>query len=48
MPYARTVKTASGALAVQVVWSSHQRAREIEHIGSARDEAEMEALKARQ
>jgi hypothetical protein len=46
MAYVRTVKTASGATAVQVVWSSRRRARNIEHIGSAHDEAEMEALKA--
>jgi hypothetical protein len=42
----RTVKTTSGATAVQVVWSSHRGSREIEHLGSARDEAELEALKA--
>jgi hypothetical protein len=44
--YVRTVKTASGATAVQVVWSSRRGAREIEHLGSAHDEAELEALKA--
>ena len=33
----------SGTSAVQVVWSSGLR--EIEHIGSAHDEAEIEALK---
>jgi len=42
----RTVKTTSGATAVQVVWFSHRGSREIEHLGSARDEAELEALKA--
>ena len=46
MPYVRTVKTASGATAVQVVWSSRRGAREIEHLGSAHDEEELEALKA--
>src|SRR5690242_1614564 len=42
----RTVKTKSGATAVQVVWSSRRGSREIEHIGSAHDEAELEALRA--
>jgi hypothetical protein len=42
----RTVKTSSGATAVQVVWSSRRGSREIEHMGSAHDEAELEALKA--
>ena len=46
MPYVRTVKTASGATAVQVVWSSRRGLREIEHVGSAHDEAELEALRA--
>ena len=41
----RTVKTASGAMAVQIVYSSHQGSREIEHIGSAHDEIELEVLK---
>jgi hypothetical protein len=40
------VKTKSGATAVQVVWSSQRGSRSIEHIGSAHDEAELEALKA--
>jgi hypothetical protein len=44
--YARTVKTASGATAVQVVYSSRRGSRDIEHVGSAHDEAELEALKA--
>jgi hypothetical protein len=44
--YFRTVKTASGATAVQVVWSSRRGSRNIEHVGSAHDEAELEALKA--
>jgi len=42
----RTVKTKSGATAVQVVWSSQRGSREIEHLGSAHDEAELEMLKA--
>jgi len=46
VPYVRTVKTTSGATAVQVVWSSRRGSREIEHLGSAHDEAELEALKA--
>ena len=46
MAYVRTVKTASGAIAVQVVWSSRRGSRKIEHLGSAHDEAELEMLKA--
>ena len=46
MPYVRTVKTKSGATAVQIVYSSRQESREIEHFGSAHDEAELETLKA--
>lgn len=46
MPYVRTVKTKSGATAVQVVWSSRRGSRNIEHIGSAHDDAGLEALKA--
>lgn len=45
-PYVRTVKTASGARAVQIVHSSHRGSRDIEHIGSAHDDAELAALKA--
>ena len=45
-PYVRTVKTASGARAVQIVYSSHRGSRQIEHVGSAHDDAELEALKA--
>jgi hypothetical protein len=44
--YVRTVKTASGAVAVQIVWSSRRGSRSIEHLGSAHDEGELEALKA--
>src|SRR5438045_1433443 len=42
----RTVKTASGARAVQIVHSSRRGSRDIEHIGSAHDEVELELLKA--
>jgi len=44
--YVRTVRTASGARAVQIVHGSRRGARTIEHIGSAHDELELEALKA--
>jgi hypothetical protein len=40
-PYVRTVKTASGATAVQIVYSSRRRSRDIKHIGSAHDDAEL-------
>jgi Transposase DDE domain len=43
--YVRTVKTASGARAVQIVHGSRRGARRIEHLGSAHDEQELEALK---
>ena len=36
--YVRTVKTASGAKAVQIVWPSRKGSRQIEHLGSAHDE----------
>src|ERR1700689_2870991 len=42
----RTVKTTSGAIAVQIVWSSRRGSRRIEHLGAAHDEAGREALKA--
>jgi hypothetical protein len=44
--YVRTVKTASGATAVQIVYSCHRRSRQIEHLGSAHTAAEVELLKA--
>ena len=44
MAYVRTVKTSSGATAVQIVHSSRRGSRDIEHIGSAHGEAELEAL----
>jgi hypothetical protein len=43
--YVREVKTASGATAVQIVCSSRRGSRTIEHLGSAHDERELEALK---
>ena len=46
MAYVRTVRTASGARAVQIVHGSRRGSRTIEHIGSAHDELELEALKA--
>jgi hypothetical protein len=46
VPYVRTVKTSSGATAVQIVYSCHRGSRQIEHIGSAHDDAELELLKA--
>jgi len=44
--YIRTVKTSSGATAVQIVHSFHKGSREIVHIGSAHTEVEVELLKA--
>ena len=41
----RTVKTASGAVAVQIVHSNRRGAREIEHLGSAHTPGEVEVLK---
>jgi hypothetical protein len=46
VPYVRTVRTSSGATAVQIVYSCHRGSRQIEHIGSAHDDAELELLKA--
>jgi hypothetical protein len=46
VPYVRTVKTSSGATAVQIVYSYHRGSRQIEHIGSAHDDTELELLKA--
>ena len=45
MAYVRTVRTASGAVAVQIVHSSRRGSREIEHIGSAHTPGEVEVLK---
>jgi hypothetical protein len=44
--YVRTVRTASGARAVQIVHSQRRGSREIEHIGSAHADADLELLKA--
>jgi hypothetical protein len=44
-PFVRTVKTASGARAVQIVHSNRRGCRDIEHIGSANDDVELELLK---
>ncbi|WP_041254102.1 IS1634 family transposase [Frankia sp. EAN1pec] len=40
------MKTASGARAVQIVHSQHKGSREIEHVGSAHIDADLELLKA--
>src|SRR3954469_727921 len=45
-PFVRTVRTASGATEVQIVYSNRRGSRDIEHIGSAHDEARLELLKA--
>ena len=45
-PYVRTVKTSSGATAAQIVYLLHRGSREIEHLGSAHSDAEVELLKA--
>jgi hypothetical protein len=42
----RTVKTSSGATAVQIVWSWRKGSRSIEHLGSAHDDVELAALNA--
>jgi hypothetical protein len=44
--YVRTVRTASGARAVQIVHGSRRGSRNIEHVGSAHDDEELEALRA--
>ena len=46
MAYVRTVKTSSGAMAVQIVHSSRAGSRSIEHLGSAHSPEEVEALRA--
>ena len=45
MAFVRTVKTASGATAVQIVHGKRRGVRRLEHVGSAHDERELEALK---
>jgi hypothetical protein len=42
VPYVRTVRTASGAIAVQIVYSYHRGSRQIEHIAAV-----LEGLRAR-
>jgi hypothetical protein len=37
--FVRTVKIASGAIAVQIVLSIRRGSRDLEHLGSAHDEA---------
>jgi Transposase DDE domain len=44
--FVRTVKTASNATAVQIVYSNRRGSRDIEHIGSAHSPQEVELLKA--
>src|SRR5215203_2629143 len=46
MSFVRTVKTASNATAVQIVYSNRRGSRDIEHIGSAHSPREVEALRA--
>lgn len=46
MVHIRTVRTSSGATAVQIVHSNHHGKRDIEHVGSAHSPAEVELLKA--
>ncbi|KAB1640346.1 IS1634 family transposase [Gulosibacter chungangensis] len=45
-PHIRVVTTASGARAVQIVYSRKGGKRDLEHIGSAHTDAELELLKA--
>jgi hypothetical protein len=42
----RVVKTASGARAVQIVYSNRGGKRDLEHVGSAHTDADLEVLKA--
>jgi hypothetical protein len=46
VPYVRTVRTSSGATAVQIVYSSRRGSRQIEHLGSAHTAPQVELLKA--
>jgi hypothetical protein len=43
--FVRVVKTASGATAVQIVHGKRRGVRRLEHVGSAHDKQELEALK---
>ncbi|WP_408930265.1 hypothetical protein ACKFR8_00315 [Corynebacterium axilliensis] len=44
-PYIRTVKTASGATAVQVVWSEHRGSKKLQQVGSGHSPDQVEQLK---
>ena len=44
-PYIRTVTTASGATAVQVVWSEHRGSKRLQQVGSAHTPEQLELLK---
>src|SRR4030065_2628544 len=44
MAFIRKVKTASGAVAVQIAYKDHGRIVRIEHIGSSHTEVELETL----
>jgi len=44
-PWVRTVRTASGATAVQVVWSKRGGVLDLEHVGSAHDDVELTMLR---
>lgn len=46
-PYIRTVKTASGATAVQVIFSERGGSKKMEHIGSAHTPDDLAVLKAK-
>lgn len=46
MAYVRAVRTASGATAVQIVWSYSKGSRKIDHLGSAHTPEQVESLKA--
>jgi len=44
--YVRTVRTGSGATAVQIVHGSRRGAHDIEHLGSAQDAQDAQAVEA--
>jgi hypothetical protein len=46
-PHVRTVATPNGRTAVQVVWSNRHGRRDITQIGTGRDQAQVELLKAK-
>ena len=46
MAFIRKVKTASGAIAVQIAYMEHGRIIRIDHIGSSHTEAELDTLLA--